>query len=183
MRARGFWSALAFLAVSAAPAFADPGDQSSFNLNLLGGIGGSPDVEQGDGFRNTGFQVGFSLVREPGTLVGVRAGKLDLDEKERFGNLREATLSYAVAGGEYLFNEGYYVSGVFLGLGAYRLEGQQIGLGRDSEETAIGGTLGLSGEFAMTRALAIRIEVSGHYTDLEPAQLFGAAHAGVSLHF
>src|SRR5688572_931465 len=106
MRARGFLSASGLLLVLAAPAVADPGDQSSFNLNLLGGIGGSPDVEQGDGFRNTGYQVGFSLVREPGTLVGIRAGKLDLDDKERFGDLFEATLSYAVAGGEYLFNEG-----------------------------------------------------------------------------
>ena len=80
MRASAFGSALALLLVLAVPAFADPGDQSSFNLNLLGGIGGSPDVEEGDGFRNTGYQVGFSLVREPGTLVGIRVGKLDLDE-------------------------------------------------------------------------------------------------------
>lgn len=183
MRALGFLSAVALLLVSVAPAVADPGDHSSFNLNLIGGVGGSPDVEEGDGFRNTGYQVGFSLVREPGTLVGIRVGKLDLDDKGRFANLSETELTYAVAGGEYLFNEGYYVSGVFLGLGAYRLDGQRIGLGGDSEETAIGGTLGLSGEFAMTRSLAIRIEVSGHYTDLEAAQLFGMAHAGLSLHF
>jgi hypothetical protein len=183
MRFRGFGAALALFSVLAAPALAESGDGHNIVVSVLGGIGGSPDADPGDGFGNTGYQVEISVIREAGTLVGVRLGTLSLDDKEQFGPLREAALDYAVIGGEYLFNEDYYVSGVFLGIGAYRLGGDPIGAGKSDEETAIGGTLGLSGEFGMTRSLAIRIEVSGHYADLEPTQVFGMAHAGLSWRF
>lgn len=160
---------------------AQAAEQYTYQLSLLGGIGGSPDPERGDSFGNTGVQVEFSMVRDLGTLVSLRAGKLDLDDEEFFGSLGEATLEYGVIGGEYLFNEDYYVSGIFLGVGAYRLQG--VRGGRDTDETSLGGTLAVSGEFAMTRALAIRVEVAGHYADLDTAQLFGTAHAGLSLRF
>ena len=182
MRVGSCCSALVLVLLLAVPALAAPGDTHSFSVSLLGGVGGSPDVDPGDGFGNTGYQLNFSVVREPGTLVGVRVGRLDLTNKEQFGPLRKPFLDYALIGGEYLFNESYYISGVFLGVGGYRLSGDLAG-GRSDQETAFGGTLGLSGEFGLTQSLAIRVEVAGHYADLEPTQVFGTAHAGLTLHF
>ena len=183
MQVRGLGSMLALLLLLSVPALAAPGDSHSYSLSLLGGVGGSPDVEPGSGFGNTGYQLNFSVVRESGTLIGARVGRVDLSDEERFGPLREAFLDYALLGGEYLFNESYYVSGVFLGVGGYRLSGDPVSGGESEEETAFGGSLGLSGEFGLTRSLAIRVELAGHYADLETTQVFGTAHVGLTLHF
>jgi hypothetical protein len=136
----------------------------------------------GSGFGNTAFQAGFTLVTEPQTAVGFRVGRLDLSGEERFGELTDAELDYAQVGGEYRFSEGYYESGLYLGLGGYRLRGDRPGE-RDSSETALGGMLGLLGDFALTRNLAIRVEVSGHYVLFDDARIFAMAQAGLAVRF
>jgi hypothetical protein len=151
-------------------------------VSLLGGIGGSGDADPGSGFGNPAFQAGFSLVTEPQTAVGVRLGRLDLSSEERFGELRDAQLDYGQIGGEYRFHEGYYDSGIYLGLGGYRLRGDRAD-GRESSETALGGELGLLGDFALTRNLAVRVELSGHYVLFDDARLFAMAQAGLALRF
>ena len=85
-------------------------------------------------------------------------------------------------GGEYRFPESYYESGVYIGLGGYRLEGEDAG-GRSREDTSIGAVIGFTGEFRVNRVMSILVELSGHYADLEEAQAFGMAHAGLSFHF
>jgi hypothetical protein len=157
-------------------------DPHSMVITVLGGIGGSQDAEPGSGFGNNAVQLGFTLVTEPQTGIDFRIGRLDLSNEDEFGVLHDAELDYLQVGGEYLFNEGYYQSGVYLGLGGYRLDGT-LADGTDESETALGGALILLGDFTLTRIIALRVELSGHYVLLDDARLFAMAQAGLALRF
>jgi hypothetical protein len=154
----------------------------TFTVGVLGGLGGSVDAEPGDSLSNPGLQLNLSMVTEPQTHLGLRLGQLALDDDEVFGSLTDADLTYVTLGGEYRFSERFYDSGVYIGLGGYRLEGTSFA-GSDEEDTALGLTIGLTGEFPITRWLGVLIELSGHYADLEEAQIFGMGHAGLAIHF
>jgi len=153
----------------------------TFTAGLMGGIGGSVDADPGDDLGNTGFQLNLSMVTEPRTHVGFRLGELTLDSEERFGSLTEAELSYVTVAGEYRFPQSYYESGLYIGLGGYRLEGNRGS--QDESDTAVGLNIGVTGEFRITRWLGVLVELSGHYADLDEAQFFGMGHAGLAIHF
>jgi hypothetical protein len=153
----------------------------TFTVGLLGGLGGSLDADPGNDLGNTGFQLNLAMITEPRTHVGVRAGKLALDSEERFGSLTDADLSYVTVAGEYRFPEAYYESGIYAGLGGYRLEGTRGG--KDRSETAAGLAVGVTGEFRVTRWLAVLVELSGHYADFDEAQFFAMGHGGIAIHF
>jgi len=88
-----------------------------------------------------------------------------------------ADLSYLTVAGEYLFNEGYYVSGLFFGIGAYDLETHDP---QGSEnDTGIGASLGVTGEFAISKRIGVLVELSLHWADLDAVSLFGLGHAGM----
>jgi hypothetical protein len=171
-----------FLLLLALPGAARAQELYSFSVGLLGGIGGSPDAEVGDGFGNIGYQLNLGVLTERRTLVSLRAGQLTLDQDEFFGSLSDADLTYATLGGEYRFRESFYDSGLFLALGGYRLQGVD-GFGRDQDETSFGLSVGATGEFRINRYLGVLIEISGHVVDLEDAQFFGMAHGGLAVHF
>ncbi len=170
------------LLLLALPGAARAQELYSISAALLGGIGGSPDAEVGDGLGNTGYQLNLEILTERRTLVGLRAGQLALDEDERFGNFGDADLTYVTLGGEYRFRESYYDSGLFLALGGYRVAGTDFA-GRDDEETSLGLSIGATGEFRLNRHLGVLIELSGHVVDLDSAQFFGMAHGGLIVHF
>jgi hypothetical protein len=154
----------------------------NFSVAALGGIGGSVDAEPGDDLDNTGYQVNFSMVTDPQTHVGVRIGRLGLDKSEFFGTLTEADLTYVTIGGEYRFDETWYDSGLYIGLGGYRLDGTDQ-VGDDSRDTSIGLAVGITGEFKVNHWLGVLLEISGHYVDFDEAQLFGIGHGGIAVHF
>lgn len=153
----------------------------TFTVGLLGGLGGSLDADPGDDLGNTGYQINLAMITEPRTHVGFRLGNLALDGEERFGTLTDAELSYITVAGEYRFPESYYESGIYAGLGGYRLEGTRGG--KDRSETAPGLVVGVTGEFRITRWLAVLVELSGHYADFDEAQFFAMGHGGVAVHF
>lgn len=153
----------------------------TFTAGLLGGVGGSFDADPGDDLGNTGYQLNFSMVTEARTHVGFRYGRLALDNDDFFGSLSDAELSYLTLAGEYRFPETFSESGVYIGLGAYRLEGTRGG--RDETDTSIGVTVGVTGEFPITHWLGILLELSGHYADLDEAQFFAMGHGGLAFHF
>lgn len=153
----------------------------TFTAGLMGGIGGSFDAEPGDDLGNTGYQLNLTMVTEPRTHVGFRLGQLSLDSEESFGSLTGAELSYVTVAGEYRFPQSYYESGLYIGLGGYRLEGSRGS--RDERDTSVGLTLGVTGEFKVTQWLGVLVELSGHYADLDEAQFFGMGHAGLAIHF
>jgi len=170
---------LALLAAIAAPSAAQ--EAYTFTLSALGGLGGSLD-EDDAGLDNGGFQVGFSMVTEPRTHVGARLGRLDFSSSDALGTLTDPSLTYLTLAGEYRFREPYYESGIYLGLGGYRLEGDRAGAAA-ADQTALGGVLGVTGEFQLTRRLAVLVEFAGHWADFDETQLFGTGHAGLAFHF
>lgn len=163
------------------PAAARAQELYTFTAGLLGGVGGSLDVEPGDDLGNSGFQLNLTMVTEPRTHVGIRVGRLGLDSQEFFGSLSEAELSYITLAGEYRFPESVYESGLYIGLGGYRLEGSRGG--RDEADTSLGLAVGVTGEFRVTQWMGILLELSGHYADFEEAQFFAMGHGGIALHF
>lgn len=170
------------LALSALPGPAGAQELYNFTVGAMGGLGGSVDADPGDSLTNTGFQLNLTMVTEPSTHVGFRLGNLALDDDELFGSLSDAELSYATIGGEYRFREPYYQSGLFVGLGGYRLEGTAFD-GSDESDTALGLSIGATGEFPLTRWLGVLVELSGHYADFDEAQFFVMGHAGFAVHF
>jgi hypothetical protein len=180
MRRRFFLRLSIFaLVLVAAVSAAGAQDRYPFRASAFLGLGGADSDEGGSSFDNDTFQLGFSWKSDDDILVGVRVGELSFDEGP--GGRLGSDLTYATIGGEYLFNEGYYVSGVYLGLGWYGLD--EDALPQFDSDDAVGLALGLTGDFRMTDRFSILIELSGHYTDLDDADLLGMGHVGVAFRF
>lgn len=174
------------LAVAAALALLGAADASAqenynFTLSLLGGVGGSLDAEPDTGLDDRSLLASFAVVTEPRLHTVARAGRLTLDEEEPFGSLREAELDYLTIGGDYKVLKSFYDSGLFAGIGAYRLEGERGG--ETVDDTAFGVHIGVSGEVRVTRWLGVVLELAGHWADLDEAQTFATGHAGIAVHF
>ena len=131
-------------------------ERYSYTVTLSPSLGGSFS----EGTDSGGVQAAFSWRTQPRTVVGVRFGSFDLGG-DQVGTLESPTFRYATIAGEYRFQELYYESGVFFGLGLY-----QLGNGVDSEEGP-GLTLGVSGDFPINKRLSVVIELSGHYADID----------------
>ena len=119
------------------------------------------------------------MVTESDILLGLRVGQVSFDSEDRVGDLSDFDLTYANVVGEYLFSEGYYTSGVYLGLGAYNL-GATSDFGGDADESTLGIALGLTGEFDITQAWAVRLEVSAHYLTSSEISTVATALVGAS---
>ena len=166
---------IVMLGALAAPAAAI--EDYLMSVAVLGGLGGPFDADEPDpGLDHQSLQLNVGLLTEPRTLVSLRLGQLDIDEP--LGLLVEPTLDYLTVSGEYRFYKQWYDSGIFLGLGGYRLEGD----GSDAE-TTLGFTAGVTGDLEITRWLSVVAELSAHWADLESSQFWGMGHAGLAVKF
>ncbi len=154
-----------------------------YGVNAFVGIGGSSDATPEAGFSNSTYQLGFNLSTEPRGRLGVRFGKLDLDDEGQFGDLFEADLTYLTVGGEYRYRASFYDSGLYVGLGGYKLAGRDISDNSSADETNLGLALGLTGEFAINRRWAVVVELSGHWVDFDKSHVFGMGHVGLGYSF
>ena len=167
------------LAGAAGAAGAQP-EKYPFRVSAFYGLGGAIDSDEGgSSFDNSSYQLGFSWISEAYIQVGIRYGELSFDEGP--GGRLGSDLTYATIGGEYLFNEGYYTSGIYAGLGWYGLEDDE--LPEFGSDDAIGLALGVTGDFRLTDRFSIVVELSGHYTDLDDVDLLAMGHAGVAFRF
>ena len=182
-----FLVALALVATLFLPSQAAEAQESyTFTLSALGGVGGATNADKGDGIDNSGYQLGFALVTQPKTHVGLRLGSLDLASDEGFGGggaFTDVDLTYATLSGEYRYSYEWYESGVYFGLGAYNLQGLSLLDGTNFDTTSIGLVIGLTGEFNLSRHLGVLVEFAGHFTDLNEASTFITANAGIAFHF
>jgi len=141
----------------------------SFTAFVSGGVAGAFDP---DGTSDFGT--------DARTLVVVRAGRLSIADGLA-GDLLDAEIDYANVAGEYRFRQPAYDFGIFLGLGAYRLEG--VGPGGASRESKLGVALGFTGDFDLTRRVSLLAELDLHYALFAETRLYGAALVGVAVHF
>ena len=105
-----------------APERAAAQEDHPLEASVLFGLGGSFDQDQ-SGLGNSSYQLGLSLGVARRTKVGVRVGEIDYAAGDFIASISSPTFSYVTIGGEYTFSERYYESGIYLGLGAYTLEG------------------------------------------------------------
>lgn len=171
---------LSSLAAVLAPAAATAQEDQPLEATVLFGMGGSYDEDQ-SGLGNTGYQLGLSLGVARRTKVGVRLGEIDYDAGELIAAVARPTFSYVTVGGEYTFAERYYESGIYIGLGAYKLEGV-LG-GQAFDDTTVGLAVGVTGEFEITRRLGLVLEGAGHFADFGVARYFLTFHGGLGYHF
>jgi hypothetical protein len=182
LRARSLPGLLMILGVLLVAARARAQENYTFTVAGLGGIGGSLDAGPGDKLDRLALQLNCSLVTDPKTHVGFRLGRVDLDVPGGFAGLTGADLEYVNVAGEYRYSHSFYESGIYAGLGAYRLTGQRL-LGGSSDQTAPGAVLGLTGEFGLSRHFGLLLELSGHWANLDAAQTYLFAHLGIAYHF
>ncbi len=176
-------SALLLAAMSsAAPARAV--EPYLMSVGVLGGVGGALDADSPDpGVSQRLLQLEVGLFTEPRTLLQARLGRLTFGNGDQLGDLLAPELEYLTIAGEYRFYQSWYDSGLFIGLGAYRLSGDRQAGGRNIEETRVGLTAGATAEFELTHHLSVLTELSGHYVDFHESQLFATAQAGLSCKF
>jgi hypothetical protein len=86
---------------------------------FLLGLGASLDSGLSSSFSNQSFQLRISFETEKDTWVAFRYGELAFDDGLDGDGFSTADLSYLTVAAEYWFNEGYYQSGLFFGIGAY----------------------------------------------------------------
>lgn len=158
----------------------------TFTLSGLAGVGGSLDAD-GSGLGNLGWQLGFSNILESRTHFGVRLGGVEWSKSDRLDSLEDPSLLYLTLVGEYRNRESSFTgrvmeSGVYIGLGGYQLDGKDAA-GRDQTRETLGLTLGLMGDLPLTRQLLLRLELQGHWADLEVSQFLALAHLGLAYRF
>lgn len=174
----------AFLVAFGVTLFALPAqvaaEDSVYSFNLWGGLGGPVDQDNA-GLSNSSYQLGFSVQPEDQLLVGLRVGQIDMGG-ESIGDLFDPTIDYATVVGEYRFTESFYESGLFIGLGLYRLDGVQL-VGGSATDESVGLVLGISGEFVLTDRVGFLLEASGHFVRFDSVDTLVMGHAGFAIHF
>jgi hypothetical protein len=148
-----------------------------YTATLLGGIGGSSSD-----ITNPTLQLGWSIITDRATHFGVRVGHIGFSSKSQVGDLLGPDLTYITLAGEYRFQETFYQSGMFFGLGYYDLNGDNV-IGGDDGDDGIGLTFGVNGEFDIDQRWAVVVELAGHWVDLESTDLFGSGLVGLALRF
>lgn len=171
---------LSLLALVCVPGAAAGIEPTTWSLVAMGGLGGSSDATPDPGYGNTALQLRGSLTGDGGSRLFVRVGAVEFGE-EAIGAFSEADLQWVTVGGEYRFPSGWFESGLFLGLGGYRLEGDRLGV--DDDQASWGVTLGSTAEWRLSRHWSFDLELAGHWADLDDAQIFLVGLAGVGFHF
>ncbi len=131
-----------------------------------------------------GYQLLFNMETRKDVLFGVRYGQLDVELASPtvlalFDAPIDTELTYATLSGEYRRSAGIYQSGLFLGLGYYSVDGQDI----FEDTTGLGLTVGTTGDFRINDRWSVLLEFSAHYADVDYGQFFIMGHAGVGFHF
>lgn len=144
-----------------------------FTLGLSGGIGGSTEASE---FGEASIQGFFAMDIAQRTLFEVRVGQLGIGASDE---TVEGDLSYLTLTADYRLPADFYESGLFLGLGYYDFSSDSGFF----DESALGLTAGVLGDFRLTDRWSILAELSGHFADLDQSQFFLMGHAGIAFHF
>jgi hypothetical protein len=156
-------------------------ESSTFIASLAGGASGAFDDESSSDFGHATVQAAFGMFTDERTLTVVRVGRIDLDDGLEAAGLHDARIEYANVAGEIRWRQPAYDFGLYLGVGAYRLEGERGG--RRDEQTDLGVVVGFTGDFDVTRRFSVVAEADLHYAFFDDVRLYGAALVGVAVHF
>lgn len=160
-----------------APLSAQGRQDGGYTVALSLSLGGTSDAEPDPGFDDLGLQASFSMETEARVAFGARLGQIALEADE--GSAFDADLTYITLSGEYRFAESFYESGLFFGLGFYDLAGDA----QVEDESSVGFTLGVTGDFRINERWSVLGEIAGHAVDMDYANFFVTLNAGVAFSF
>ena len=187
-------SALVVLACWLLPTNSHAQSPYRYAIGFMGGFGGATGSEPGsstveqvyvrDDSFDLGYQLLFDMEIRRGASFGIRLGQLDVELASPlllaiFDGPIASELTYGTAVGEYRLSTSLYQSGVFLGVGYYAIDGQNV----FEDDSALGLTVGTTGDFRINDRFSVLLEFSGHYADLDYAQFFIMGHVGLTFHF
>ena len=146
--------------------------------HALVGVAGSLD-DSSTGAGNLDFQLGIEIETRALSAVGVRLGSIDFGD---FSNVTDASLDYITVSGEYRSSESFYTGGLYFGLGYYRFDAILLG-GGPTDETGLGGVLGVDGHFRVNDRFDVITEISFHYAPVGVIDTFANGLIGVGVKF
>ena len=187
-------SILIVLALSCLAGSSSAQTTSRYTAGVMFGFGGPTgsgpsgstidDIYLVDDRFDTGYQLFFGMEVRKDSLFAVRVGEMDVQVASPsllalFDSPLDSELTYLTLSGEYRLPAGSYLSGLFLGIGYYSVDGQNF----FDEDSGLGLTVGTNGDFRINDRWSVLVEFSGHYADLDYAQFFIMGHAGLAIHF
>ncbi len=148
------------------------------------GSSGADDIFLVDDSFDSGYQLLFAMEMRKDVQFATRFGQMDVELASPgllalFGSPLDSELTYLTLSGEYRLPAGSYESGYFIGAGYYSIDGQDT----FEDDSGLGLTLGVNGDFRLNDRWSVLLEFSGHYADLDYAQFFIMGHVGVGWRF
>ena len=174
---------VSFLLVAALPALAQNNE-----VGLL--VGGAKAMKTAAGgksdFQHGLEEISYGVELDQGTWFKIRLGRMDAKtafvSKDAAGNQvvdvvdDKGQVEYADATVEYRFSESFGSTGLFAGTGLYRQSGA------NRQESDYGFVGGVTGQFPLTRSLAVTAEAAYHWVHFySPKPRY--ASVGVGLRF
>ncbi len=196
------FSILALTFLVSASAF---GASSEFGI-LLGGskrLISDQDEEAGLGvsdrfkFNNSVREIYYAVSLEPGTRFKIKAGRITAPVAFRFvtdnGDLRsdvdKGTVEHIDGLIDYRFSEAFGSTGLFAGVGLYRQEGDvldsrlPVAQRGKQTETNYGFSVGVNGDFPMTRRAGVIVEAAYHWINYTYRPRYITLSGGVRFSF
>lgn len=152
-------------------------------------------IESNFSFSNKSFELYWSMPIEPELNFKIKGGKLDseipiayiaddpdtpdeVDPTKFRRDVADGEVSHIEALVEYEFDEPFGSSGLFAGLGYYRLSAPD-----EESQTVLGVTAGVNADFPITRRYGVVVEGSYHWTRAEFSPRFLTVSGGLRVSF
>ena len=157
-----------------------------------------PNLEDNFSLSNSSFELYYARELDRGTWFRIKAGRMELPVGLVRGTITddegEHDIRYDVEGEvqhvdlvvDYRFDEPYGTTGLFAGVSYFRQEGERDAVIPDDFDTssdAIGFSVGVNGDFPLSKRYGIIIEASQHWTKLPFEPRFMTVEAGLRMSF
>lgn len=187
---------VALIVLSALPAVAQTNE---FGVLIGGSRRFVDDAEQEPGvefadstfsFSNNSFDIFWAVQIEPDTYLKFKAGRIENDiavayelpgadgEPDTYRRDTRGEVQHLTTSVEYRFSEPWGSTGLFGGLGFYRLSPED-----DDSETSFGFNGGVSADFPLSRRYGVILEATYHWVGGELQQRFLTGSAGLRVSF
>ncbi|HEY5609745.1 MAG TPA: hypothetical protein VIL97_00950 [Thermoanaerobaculia bacterium] len=156
-----------------------PSFAQSSSIGFIFGASERADDGLDFNFGNSVKEVFYAAELDEGTLLRIKAGRLDteFDAVEDPSEPAEGHIEYIQALVEYRFYEVFGSTGVYAGPGLYRARAGS------NEQTDWGFEAGLTGVFPFSRRVGILVQLGYHWVHVEERPTFFTAGAGIKINF
>jgi hypothetical protein len=147
-----------------------------------------------DGFKPSEYTVFFDYRIEPTALLRLTYGSMWTEQSQSgttvdgvFVPSAKERINYFTGDVSYQYAEGFYMGGIFGGLGGYSFKPEAMPAGfeqyEDPDQRVFGFNLGVDGEFRVTKNLRVLLRLTYHNISSHPHRQFFNADAGLVARF